>query len=103
MAGDIKDEKSGATTINNTGPVMVVVGASAERMKALRGAIPQMSPERAEEERAARANERLAELKAGRAIPLKHSKNEFARMDEQVSNVEGGAVIDALEVEPDAG
>lgn len=105
LTGDIRDERSGAGTVINTGPTMVIVGASAKRMEALRGAIPQMSMEQAEEERAARTNERLAELRAGKAITLKHSKNEFARENEQVevSSLESGADRPDTKAEPPAG
>jgi hypothetical protein len=90
LRGDIKDKNSASPMMVNNGPVMVVVGATQERMKALRGAIPQLSPERAEGERAARANERLAELKRGNQADIAtHSK---ARIDElEVSDVESGA------------
>jgi hypothetical protein len=84
LRGDIKDKNSGAATMVNTGPVMVLIGASQERMKALRGAVPQLSAERAEEERAARANERLAALKRGELDPvMKHS---VAQLDKPWNN-----------------
>lgn len=61
--GEATDQQAG-TTINNSGPVMVIVGASSKRIEDLRKAVPQLSKEQEEEIENARCQARLDELKA---------------------------------------
>jgi hypothetical protein len=116
LKGDIKDDSGAASTVINTGPVMQIMGMSQERMKALRGAIAQLSPEKAEEAREARTNERLAALKRGETVlAVKHSTNEYAKalkegplkegIDEplEVRDVQSSADGAYLEAEPPKG
>jgi len=65
LRGDTKDKNSGAALLANAGPVMVIIGASEERMKSLRTAEALPTAEELEEERAARAEQRLKLLREG--------------------------------------
>jgi len=77
--GEITDERSGSLTVNSTAPVMVIVGANAERLKALRGAVPQLTKEQQEEIENQRCQERLEQLKRGELpqLPSKTQMKEF--------------------------
>lgn len=69
---------SGNTGDTFNGPVMVIVGASAERMRALKEAIPPMTQaekERMEQEENERVNRRLEMLRNGIMPPLERLAN----------------------------
>jgi hypothetical protein len=103
LTGDIKDERSGAGNVFNA-PVMVIVGASQERLKALRGAVPQLSKEQQEAIDDARTQERLEAFKRGE-IPLvsRHSEARIKDEQETILDVESRDVECAPEAQPDAG
>jgi hypothetical protein len=71
--GEATDQQGGMTGNTFNGPVMVIVGANAERMRALREATPQLTREQIEEESNRRSAERLEMLKRGElpALPRK--------------------------------
>ena len=78
--GEATDQQAG-TTINNSGPVMVIVGASSKRIEDLRKAVPQLSKEQEEEIENERCQQRLEALKRGE-LPLLPAKSR-ARPNEE--------------------
>ena len=74
--------ESGAMTINSTAPVMVVVGASKERIAALRSAAPQPTREELERLQNERVNEKLERLRAGETfVKRPHTKAQLEEGD----------------------
>lgn len=74
LMGEIS-ESGTSVNISGNAPVMVIVGASQSRLKALRQAIPQLSPEQQQIEDEAASAERLAAYKRGELGYIqKHSK-----------------------------
>jgi hypothetical protein len=94
--GEGTDERTGALNINSSGPIMVIVGASQERMKALRGAIPQLTREQQEELENQRVQDRLDQLKRGE-LPQLPSKSK-AEPDASIQCVEGTVAEGSLPV-----
>lgn len=109
LLGEATDSGGSVTNTFNA-PTMVIVGASQERIKALRGAIPQLSKEEQERLEDAATQERLEAFKRGE-IPLvsRHSVattgyTGWNENDPQaVPNVESRDVECAPEAQPDAG
>jgi hypothetical protein len=75
--GELTDNSAGSVNVNasGSGPVMVIVGATEERMKALKGAIPQLTRAQQEEVSNARSAARLEAFKRGEFPPLEKSEN----------------------------
>ena len=71
--GEATDQAPGAGGNVFNGPTMVIVGASAERMKALREAAPQLSREEKEAAENERVERRLEMLRNGTMPPLKRN------------------------------
>jgi hypothetical protein len=69
--GEVTGE-GGNVSVNATGPVMVIVGASPERMRALKAATPQLSREQKEIEENQRVEHKLQLLREGRLPELNY-------------------------------
>ena len=65
LLGETTDESKGGVNNTYNAPVMVIVGANSERLRALRGAVPQLSKEQQEELDNERCQNRLEALKRG--------------------------------------
>lgn len=88
--GESTDQQAG-TTINNSGPVMVIVGASSKRIEDLRKAVPQLSKEQEEQIENERCQNKLDLLKAGK-LPQLPSKSQ-ARRNETEDSDRGNSVL----------
>lgn len=64
--GESTDNSGTNVNVNTTGPVMMIVGATPERMKALKNATPQLSREQEEEIENNRVNHKLQLLREGK-------------------------------------
>lgn len=108
MTGDIKDERSGAANVFNA-PVMVIVGASQARMKALREAIPQLTAEQQQAIDEQEDAQRLADFKAGKLGFISDNSKADLEKDwnqngkETVLDVESRDAELPPEAEPEAG
>lgn len=86
--GETTDQSNaGGNTFN--APVMMIVGASPERIDALRNSTPQLSRERLEQLSNARSARKLELLKAGKLPPLK-------RIADGSPSRRNGEIIDAI-------
>jgi len=112
LLGESTDERGGGVTVNSTAPVMVVVGASRERIAALRNATPQLSRDELERLENERVDAKLARLRGGETFvkrphtkaepnfveelpPMPGSRPAIEVLNEQVSvsDVESGADV----------
>jgi hypothetical protein len=86
LEGESTGEGGSNVTVNSTGPTMVIVGATAERIKALRNSTPQPTREQLEEESNRRSAERLEAFKRGELPELKrHSQAKRKVIDVEAS------------------
>lgn len=102
--GETTDQTAGASGNVFNAPVMMIVGATPERMKALRGALPQLTREQKEEESDKRGAERLEQLKRGELPELKrHSKAKVIDVEAEIPNIDSGNACGDQQATPDAG
>lgn len=103
LEGESTGENGGNVTVNSTGPTMVIVGATQERIKALRNSTPQLTREQLEEESNQRSAERLEAFKRGELPELpRHSKAKVIDVEAVGEPVgmggsEGGTPADSCE------
>lgn len=89
--GETTDQQSG-TVVNATGPVMMIVGATPERMRALKTQTAPPTKEELEEESNRRSAIRLKMLKEGQLPPLRKTANYIYRDKIEVMDVEEAPV-----------
>jgi hypothetical protein len=98
--GEATDQQGGITGNTFNGPTMVIIGASAEKMKALREATPQLTREQLEEQSNQRSAERLEMLKRGELPPLpKKTQSKFHEPQTKVLDIDASDAGGSVEAE----
>lgn len=91
--GEVTDESRGGVTVNANAPVMVIVGASQERIRALRNAEPQLPREVQEHLSEQRGDAKLALLREGETfVKRPHSKAKVDDGEVEILDVESSPV-----------
>lgn len=91
--GEATDQQSG-TVVNATGPVMMIVGATPERMRALRTQTALPTKKELEQQSNERGAIRLQMLKEGKLPPLRKNGDYIYRDKIEVIDVEEATVSD---------
>lgn len=86
--GEATDQSGSSVTVNSTGPTMVIVGASPERMRALREATVQPTEEQLELARQARVKKRLEMMDRGELPKIERLADGRNRKRQKVIDVE---------------
>jgi len=104
LDGTIKPDGGDGATIVANAPVMVIMGATKDRMAALKRAMVPESPAILEEQRAARTNQKLLALKAGKSLAADRAQKRWEKRNGvEVLNVQSSTVEPDREAETRAG